>query len=148
MKSILVLLVLSLGSVMAHAELDEGWQDYSGLECTMEYSQSGPLTTVTETKTRWLAVGDQMKGDAVSRHEGGGVSAAHTVGAELKDLYGFTYWEVTVYGQEASIITSFTFGLEKGLKVSLPVDARATGEEDPMSYDTLTVTCGYTVFAG
>ena len=119
----------------------------SGLACNMAYSTSGPLSTSTDINGGWLADGSELAGKAVV-YDGDGehhtATPAHYIAASKKG----NMWTVQILGGEKSLLGSFTFLQEKGMKVSLPVRAYANESEDPQQYDTLEVSCHFTIFAG
>jgi hypothetical protein len=149
MKALVILLttIVTFNVQAQSAELD------SGLECTMSYSASGPISMgwAVYTKSSWLAAGKSMQGDAVI-FDGNGEytasSAAHYVEAQEVVKQGYPMWEVSILNGEKSLISSFIFDKTSGMKVSIPVRAFAHDSEDPEEFDTLEVSCHFIYFVG
>ena len=122
----------------------------SGLNCTMEYKQSGALSSYTLSDSRWLVEGSEMEGPAMITDGDGiaGTSAANYLEINKTVIDGEPFWTVKVLGGEKNVAGVFSFPLFDGMKATLPANAVANEEEDPAQFDTLNVTCYFTIFAG
>lgn len=123
----------------------------SGLNCTMSYSATGPLSSSTDSTSRWIVANQEMEGSAVSSDGDGlwGTSPANYLAVSKTKSGGFENWTVTITDAEKNYLGSFSFPLDGGMKATLPSNAFMAGEdEDPPHYDKLEVSCYFTVFAG
>lgn len=147
-KYVLVFLFTMLSSA-AFAETTEL---SSGLNCSMEYSSSNMFTSYKESTSAWLVAGSELASTAVA-YDGdadfAGTSSANYINVSTVKVAQDSFWQIQILNSEKSLLSTFSFGAEAGLQVVIPTRAFQPNEsEDPTEYDTLTVTCHYTIFAG
>lgn len=126
----------------------------SGLECTMEYSSSGALSSYKLSTGGWLSVGDELAGTAMITDGDSvgiaGTSPANYIKIAATKVDGDVFWSVQVLGGEKNTIGVMNFPDDEssGMKSVFPVNALADESEDPAQFDTLEVICVNTIFAG
>ncbi len=139
MKVLIAVLVLTQALIANAAD--------SGLECTMSYSGSGPLSATTDSTTEWLVEGSKMTGSAVSADKNGGWTQDPANFLNVKKQNGL--WVVEILNDKNEFVSSFSFGEKAAMKATIPTKAFMANEgEDPEEYDQLVVSCAYAEFAG